>query len=59
MENPLENLIPEDMFDDSSTPQNEYDDWFHTTHRNTKPVYEEPDDSDECIEDCFDDLDEM
>lgn len=47
MVNPLDNLIPEDVLDDSSTPQNEWDEFWHLTHRNTKPIYEEVDDSDE------------
>lgn len=35
--------------DTGSTPQSEFDDWFSTTHKNTKASWDvaEPDDSDE------------
>lgn len=48
MNNPLE---PENT--------NPFEDWFFETHGGTgEPVWEQEDDSDECLEDCYDDKDE-
>jgi hypothetical protein len=43
---PLDNQIPEDIFNDSSEPD-EFDEWFHTTHKDTRAMWEEPNDSDD------------
>jgi hypothetical protein len=43
---PVDNQIPEDIFDDSSEPD-EWDEFYFLTHKNTRPIYEEPNDSDD------------
>jgi hypothetical protein len=46
MVNPLDDFKIDDT---SSTPQNEFDDWFSTTHKNTRASWDiaEDDDSDD------------
>lgn len=50
---------PDDLNIDEigSMPQSEFDDWFSLTHKNTKASWDvaEPDDTDECEEDKYDD----
>lgn len=54
-------MNPEDLSlqDDSSTPQSEWDEFWTLTHKNTRASWDvaEVDDSDETVEDQYNDVD--